>query len=52
MSLAKGIRKRLATPEEKKGFTDFVKERPLDLTLRRLTRKVAAGHRTRKASKQ
>lgn len=46
------IERHLNTPEEKKSFTDFVRERPLDTTYRKLVRKTLNALRTRKARKQ
>jgi hypothetical protein len=49
---AKQIVRHLAEPEEKKGLTDFIRERPLDVTYRRMVRKALNNVRTRKAKKQ
>lgn len=51
-SLSKRIVRKVSEPEEKKGFTDFVQERPLDLIVRRLHRRIGNATRTRKARKQ
>lgn len=40
MSLGRRIAKRLGRKEEQKKFTDFLRERPLDVTYRRLVKKV------------
>ena len=50
-SQTKKIVRHLAQPELEKTFTDFVTERPLDLKLRKLTRRVTNQLRTRKARK-
>lgn len=49
---SKQIQRHLNTPEEKKAFTDFIRERPLDVKYRRLVKRALNAVRTRKAKKQ
>lgn len=49
---SKQIARHLNQTEEEKSFTDFVRERPLDTTYRKLVRRALNAKRTRKAKKQ